>query len=258
MADERQRPEGRLIGNAIDASGTLSRRAVADAVGLSEARVRQIINGYASAGRGQSVEVIAPASTLARIALEVGLSPDDLTGAGRPDAADQMRDLAAASHGRGVVLDVDRYQRGLEVLLAWAHELESDEADGAEIHPPGEALWLWSPRQLADNLAEQVAALEAADSESTRRYFHQIAGGRGEEQRQEHSRGRGPAPMTSAGDDPAPQSARGGASQAAAFFSSEEGEVLEDPDTPPPSATLRPARAPRGLGRPAAGQRSGS
>lgn len=87
MDKPKQPPEGLLIKQAIDRDPDLSIREVARRAELSEGRVRQIINGYLSAGAGQYVKVTAPAETLARIAWEVGLGSVDLRDAGRADAA---------------------------------------------------------------------------------------------------------------------------------------------------------------------------
>lgn len=202
MTQTRQSPEGALIGKAIDASPSLSRRGVAEAIGMSEARVRQIINGYASAGRGQTVQVIAPAATLARLAAAVGVSAEALTAAGRPDAANEMQEQRKAAHGRGVILDSDSYERALAAMEAWIGDSDPD----GEVHPPASTLWLYTPRQLADNLAEQVAALEAAQFDASRRYFQLLTRGkRGEDNETEITDDRDTAPTTRAGESPADQ-----------------------------------------------------
>ncbi|MEH3033321.1 MAG: winged helix-turn-helix domain-containing protein [Aeromicrobium erythreum] len=82
-----QRPEGQLLEAAIKNDPALSIRKLAKRVGVSEGRVRQIVNGYASAGRGQYVDVRAPAATLARLAWHADISGIQLRDAGRPDAA---------------------------------------------------------------------------------------------------------------------------------------------------------------------------
>jgi transcriptional regulator with XRE-family HTH domain len=85
-----QPPEGALIQRALKKSG-LSIRALASRVDLSDARVRQYINGYTSAGRGQYVFVEAPADRLAAIAQALNVSPEELEKAGRADAAESLR-----------------------------------------------------------------------------------------------------------------------------------------------------------------------
>lgn len=85
-------PEGALIKARLKRIG-LSQRALAEKVKLSEARVRQVINGYASIGAGRTTEVVAPAETVARLALAAGIVPDDMRSA-RSDAASLMEQWA--------------------------------------------------------------------------------------------------------------------------------------------------------------------
>lgn len=77
--------------DAIAEQPGLSIRKTADKAGLSEARVRQIINGYTSAGRGQYVEVFAPAETIANLMDAVKVPADEVAAAGREDAAELLR-----------------------------------------------------------------------------------------------------------------------------------------------------------------------
>lgn len=105
-----QRPEGKLLQHALERSGLSARKAAAQ-IGISDSRLRHIIRGYQPLGRGQTVEVIAPADTLGRIAYTLGVTPQDLERAGRADAAESM-DAAR----RGALHDrfdwpVDRQQR---------------------------------------------------------------------------------------------------------------------------------------------------
>lgn len=93
MPDKPEQPaEGALIQRAMIRE-RLSARQAATKAGMSEGRWRQIVSGYQSA-RGQHIPVTAPAPTLAHMAKAVGLTPEDLTEAGRGDAADVLRDLA--------------------------------------------------------------------------------------------------------------------------------------------------------------------
>lgn len=87
-----QRPEGLLIAEALKRA-KLSGRAAATAAGLSDGRWRQIVNGYQSVGGGNYFPVIGPPDTIARMAQVVNLTPDDLTKAGRPDAAEELSKL---------------------------------------------------------------------------------------------------------------------------------------------------------------------
>lgn len=89
---EYQRPEGKLLGAAMARTGK-SVRKIAAGMGISDSRLRHIVNGYQPVGRGQKVEVVAPAATLARIADKLGITPNDLVAAGREDAAELLRTM---------------------------------------------------------------------------------------------------------------------------------------------------------------------
>lgn len=125
MSKPEQKPEGRIIGDKIKNDPTMTIRGIARDVGLSEARVRQIINGYASAGRGQYVEVYGPTDTVAGIAISVGLTPEDLIEAGRHDVAQAMRrrttELADPEMGRGDALWRQVVAQDVEIR-EWAEE----------------------------------------------------------------------------------------------------------------------------------------
>lgn len=91
--DKPQQPrEGKLIADAIKTHG-ISIRTLAKEAGYSEGRVRQVINGYASAGKGQFIKVTAPDEALAKIAWAAGLTVYDLRMARRPDAAEVLATL---------------------------------------------------------------------------------------------------------------------------------------------------------------------
>lgn len=93
MTRPSQRPEGALIESALENMPGLSATKAAERAGMSEARWRQIVKGYISHGAGQYAEVTAPAPRLARMAQVVGVTPEQLDGAGRPDAAEALRNL---------------------------------------------------------------------------------------------------------------------------------------------------------------------
>lgn len=105
MAGAEQRPEGVLIQRVMQQRG-LSASRVARLAGISPERWRQITNGYEAAGRGQRVEVIAPAGTLAKMAHAIGISPEQLEEAGRTDAAQVLRDLQQVQPQPVTSLDV--------------------------------------------------------------------------------------------------------------------------------------------------------
>lgn len=87
-----QRPEGKLLGDAMKRTGKSARKLAPD-TGLTDSRLRHIVNGYQPAGQGQKIVVIAPADTLARIARAFGVTADQLENAGRSDAADLLRGM---------------------------------------------------------------------------------------------------------------------------------------------------------------------
>lgn len=86
-----QPAEGRLIKTIISSTPDMTIRRLAEIIDLSEARIRQYINGYTSAGRGQFVTVEIPADRLVSIARALTIGPERLEAAGRPDAAEALR-----------------------------------------------------------------------------------------------------------------------------------------------------------------------
>lgn len=104
METKHQRPEGRLIEAARKRhTPALSVRKAATAAGISDGRWRQIANGYQSVGAGQVAIVEGPPETLARMALAVGVTPEELRSVGRIDAADalvMLTDITTATSGR--------------------------------------------------------------------------------------------------------------------------------------------------------------
>lgn len=93
-----QRPEGRALAAAAKRAN-ISARLAATRAGMSDARWRQIVNGYQSVGAGQTALVIGPADTLARMAQAVGLTADELRAADRADAADALDELYSETVG---------------------------------------------------------------------------------------------------------------------------------------------------------------
>jgi hypothetical protein len=101
------RPDPFPWGAAIAAAcrqGGLSARAAARRAGISEGRWRQITGGYQVVRPGVYVPVRGPAQTVARMAAVAGLTPAQLTAAGRDDAARVL----AAQRARGAVRDPAR------------------------------------------------------------------------------------------------------------------------------------------------------
>lgn len=101
-----QRPEGKLLQDALEATGRSIRQVAADA-GMSDARWRQLVKGYMTKG-GHVAEEIAPAATLARMAAVLGITPEDLASTGRTDAASLLSHMATRSdYGADAVFDKD-------------------------------------------------------------------------------------------------------------------------------------------------------
>jgi transcriptional regulator with XRE-family HTH domain len=137
MNNEHQRPEGVLIAAAAKAKGLSARQAAKEA-GMSDARWRQIVNGYASAGAGQVVVVEAPEETLARMARVVDVTPEQLREVGRPDAADALLVLGgmyAESDWQNVGTALERLQSIREQLDSVIAELSSGGVDGGDTAP---------------------------------------------------------------------------------------------------------------------------
>jgi hypothetical protein len=87
-----QPPEGRLIAAALERSG-LSIREASRRAGLSYGRWRQITSGIQHVSPGEFAAVRAPARTLAKMAHAVDVTPAQLAGAGREDAAAALEDM---------------------------------------------------------------------------------------------------------------------------------------------------------------------
>lgn len=133
-----QRPEGALIEQAL-ATARRSRRDLAEAVDLSEGRIRQIVNGYKSEA-GMVLPVIAPADTLFRVADELGITEEEMSRAGRDDVADLLHrrpSLGVTEEGDLWLADRDAMK---QQLLDWI--------ESGDDRPPHEPLHLWSIRDL--------------------------------------------------------------------------------------------------------------
>ncbi|MEU0181506.1 helix-turn-helix transcriptional regulator [Streptomyces sp. NPDC006207] len=115
-----QRPEApaeaKLIQAALKKSRLTARRAASKA-DLSEARWRQIVSGYQSVS-GSYIPVKAPAETLARMAQVVGVTPDELTKAGRADAATELADLELLAPPASTGYASDPHIDAIAALLA--------------------------------------------------------------------------------------------------------------------------------------------
>lgn len=124
-----QRPEGKLIAAAADRMN-LSIREAARRAGISYGRWRQIVTGYQNVSPGSYAEVRAPAKTLAKMALTVGITPEQMETEGqRPDAAEILREILrqqADSRAAAPQFAPPRRERRLKAL---------EVSDPAELEP---------------------------------------------------------------------------------------------------------------------------
>jgi hypothetical protein len=82
-------PWGAALTKAL-ADAQLSAREASRRAGISEGRWRQIASGYQVVSSGVYAPVHGPAQTLAKMAAVAGVTPAQLTAAGRPDAASAL------------------------------------------------------------------------------------------------------------------------------------------------------------------------
>lgn len=102
---------------------------MAQLVGISDTRWRHIVNGYQPVGRGEYLKIQAPAATLARMARAVGLTPEQLTAAGREDAAEELGHLDNLDGPPGPRLDLPPLPQELDDLIAIYLSAEDDERE---------------------------------------------------------------------------------------------------------------------------------
>jgi transcriptional regulator with XRE-family HTH domain len=138
MVDRPAQPAwGVLITAALRAAG-MSAREAARRAGISEGRWRQIASGYQVVSPGAYAQVRGQAATLARMATVAGVTPEQLTAAGRDDAARvmlrQQQDRPAGDEmlARVRAMDTDQAR---ELLAAIALQLgvnltETEQDDG--------------------------------------------------------------------------------------------------------------------------------
>jgi hypothetical protein len=157
--EPRQTREGRLIEDAAKASGLSVKRLAANA-GLSDTRWRHIVRGWQPQPGGVKSPVVAPASTLAKMAYEVGVQSEDLARTGRTDAAALLGRLEQGTVSRTAAVT------GAGQVTARAEEIPGDTDEIALIY----ASQSMTARQKLDairmvmRLRAQAEAEEAADS----------------------------------------------------------------------------------------------
>jgi hypothetical protein len=136
-------PWGALITAALASEG-ISAREAARRAGLSEGRWRQITGGYQVVSPGVYAQVRGPAATLARMASVVGVTPAQLRGAGRDDAATALagqrdrKPADAETLERVKAMDTEQarellatiaVQLGISLPAAAAHRSDEDDAE---------------------------------------------------------------------------------------------------------------------------------
>lgn len=159
LKEQNQRPEGALLERALMGPPRKGLRELAREIGLSDARVRQIINGYRTES-GQTIQIVGPPETVARMAYALGVTPDQLENAGRSDAASSLRDVIEATGNQGVKrMEVALDVRALKAeLREW---IDTSMTQALYENPPPEGpLYLWRQNVLADVLADRVLAMQ--------------------------------------------------------------------------------------------------
>lgn len=71
----------------------------------------------------------------------------------------------------GYTLGGERYGQAIGHLRDWLDELD----EATPLHPPTDSLWLWSPGQLSENLADQVGILEEQHERLLHEHFGNLA-----------------------------------------------------------------------------------
>lgn len=136
-----QPPEGKLIEDAAE-DLDISIREAAKHAGLSYGRWRQIVKGYQNVSPGVYAEVRnAPATTVARMAMVAGVSPELMETKGqRPDVADAMRRRAAAP-ARPVRTRVNASMKHTPDLDPYIHQIAEELAAGDETSDAERIIW---------------------------------------------------------------------------------------------------------------------
>lgn len=162
-----QRPEGRLLADALKRDGRSANKAAEEA-GISGTRWRHIVNGYQPVGRGQFVEVVGPASTLARMARTLDVTAAELEAAGRADAAEELRSIVAGeSHFSDFIAENRRRTWVQDRLVAIGRELTELAAELARIDGGGPVTpppWESELHRLAAYRTDTPSARERFDA----------------------------------------------------------------------------------------------
>ena len=101
-ADVTVPPEALLIARMRQKAPRISMSEAARRSGLSLTRWRQIENGFRPE-RGTRYREVGPAQTIAKMALAVGVTPAQLTEAGRADAAAELEVMIEGLEDSGIL-----------------------------------------------------------------------------------------------------------------------------------------------------------
>jgi hypothetical protein len=117
-------PWGVVLTKAL-ADAQLSAREASRRAGISEGRWRQIASGYQVVSSGVYAPVHGPAETLAKMAAVAGVTPAQLTDAGRPDAAEALASREADTSHEQMLQRVSEMspEQARELLAAIAVQL---------------------------------------------------------------------------------------------------------------------------------------
>jgi hypothetical protein len=117
-------PWGAVLTKAL-ADAQLSAREASRRAGISEGRWRQIASGYQVVSSGVYAPVHGPAETLAKMAAVAGVTPAQLTDAGRPDAAEALASREADTSHEQMLQRVSEMspEQARELLAAIAVQL---------------------------------------------------------------------------------------------------------------------------------------
>lgn len=160
---------GRLLEDARKAiRPKMGVRRAAERAGISEGRWRQITKGYQATGGGH-IPVPGPAETLARMAEAVGVLPEQMAAAGRPDVAGEMEALRSVGVTELGDLWLSDSSEELAELRAWLDAVTENES----LPPPVKPLMLWDYEQLLE-----AAAAKIRDEMRLKDHFIQVLGDR--------------------------------------------------------------------------------
>lgn len=168
MKQRHQRPEGKVIEGAAKQARKSLRQLAKDA-GLSEGRVRQIVNGYKTEG-GSVIEIVAPTETLARLADVLQIEADALEES-REDVAEYLRGSRVVVTSKNEIWISDN-SRELAALRDWIDA-------GATPPPPLIALGLWDAQHLLDGAKKKYAEDIRLLRYLVKLYGSDVAGGDG-------------------------------------------------------------------------------